>query len=189
MTALGVKRDAIPGFIHESWARIEKPGIYRGQCAELCGIDHAYMPIVVVAKTQAGFDKWVAKQTKEKVKKAPPAKDLTKKQLMTEGKKVYLTSCSACHKPDGSGMPPAFPALIGGDITTGPLNKHITIVLKGKQGTAMQAFGNQLSNEQIAAVITYERNAWGNDSTIKYGKAAGGIVQPADIAKAKEAQS
>lgn len=184
--ALGVKRDAIPGFVHEAWARIDKPGVYRGQCAELCGLNHGFMPIVVVAKTQADFDKWVAKQKKvEGGKPAGPPADMTKAKLMELGKKTYDTSCGACHKPDGSGMPPAFPALKGSKITEGPVADHIHIVLHGKKGTAMQAFGDQLSDQELAAVITYERNAWGNDDKAKYGKDAGGVVQPADIFKAK----
>jgi len=182
--ALGVKRDAIPGFIHEAWARIEKPGTYRGQCAELCGIDHAFMPIVVVAKTQEGFDKWVAQQRATKKAAATTvATKMTKAVLMKEGKKVYLSSCSVCHKPQGEGMPPAFPALKGGKITTGPVSAHIDIVLNGKTGTAMQAFKDQLSNTQIAAVVTYERNAWGNADQTKYGKNAGGVVQPSEVQK------
>lgn len=185
--ALGVKRDAIPGFIHESWARIEKPGVYRGQCAELCGVGHGFMPIVVVAKTNADFKKWVAKETKqETMAEKTPTAAMTKKQLMAKGKKVYETTCAVCHKPDGSGTPPAFPALAGGKITTGRVKAHIDIVLNGKTGTAMQAFKNQLSVEQIAAVVTYERNSWGNDNQQKYGKDAGGIVQPADVAKEKQ---
>jgi len=183
--ALGVKRDAIPGFIHEAWARIDKPGTYRGQCAELCGIDHAFMPIVVVAKTQEDFDKWVAKETKTEAKKPPASGPMTKAKLMALGKKVYNRSCSVCHKAGGEGMPPAFPALKGGKITTGPVAGHIDIVLNGKGGTAMQAFKDQLGNEEIAAVVTYERNAWGNDNKTKYGKDAGGLVQPDQIRKAR----
>ena len=145
-------------------------------------MDHGYMPIVVVATTQEDFDKWVAKQRGQAVasKTKPPSK-MTKAVLMAEGKKVYESHCSVCHKPNGSGMPPAFPALTGGKITTGPVAGHIDIVLNGKTGTAMQAFKDQLSSEQIAAVITYERNAWGNANKTKYGKQAGGIVQPGDI--------
>ncbi len=184
--ALGVKRDAVPGFVYESWARVEKPGIYRGQCAELCGVHHGFMPIVVEAKSEAGYAKWVASKTQAiAVKKAAPAKHLTKQALMQKGEQAYQKVCSVCHKPNGSGMPPAFPALKGGKVTTGPVSGHIDIVLNGKTGTAMQAFGNQLSSEEIAAVITYERNAWGNGDQKKYGKAAGGVVQPADIEKAR----
>lgn len=187
--ALGVKRDAIPGFIHEAWTRIEKPGIYRGQCAELCGVNHAYMPIVVVAKTEKDFEKWVATKNKaaaaKLAKKTAPPRTMTQAELMKMGEKTYMTTCSVCHKANGEGMPPAFPAIKGGKISVGPVAAHIQIVLHGKKGTAMQAFGAQLDNEELAAVITYERNAWGNNDKAKYGKQAGGIVQPAQIAKAR----
>lgn len=106
---------------------------------------------------------------------------MTKAALMTEGKKVYESHCSVCHKPNGLGMPSVFPALKGGKITTGSVVGHIDIVLNGKIGAAMQAFKDQLSSEQIAAVITYERNAWDNANKKQYGKQAGGIVQPEDI--------
>jgi cytochrome c oxidase subunit 2 len=185
--ALGIKRDAIPGFIHEAWARIETPGTYRGQCAELCGMNHAFMPIVVIAKTEAEFDQWVAEQKRSPVTTSTaPAKAMTKDALMSEGEKVYNASCAACHKPDGSGTPPAFPAIKGGKISTGPVAAHLNIVINGKSGTAMQAFKDQLNDEQIAAVITYERNSWGNDNQQTYGKNAGGLVQPADITAAKK---
>lgn len=188
--ALGIKRDAIPGFIHESWARIEKPGTYRGQCAELCGINHAYMPIVVIAKTQADYEKWVASKTQPaETKPSEPAKDMTKAELMALGKKVYLNTCSVCHREDGSGSPPAFPSMRGGKIATGPLDSHINIVMRGKSGTAMQAFAGQLNDREIAAVITYERNAFGNDDQSKYGKNAGGLVQPKAIANARKEAS
>jgi len=184
--ALGIKRDAIPGFIYEAWASIEKPGIYRGQCAELCGINHGFMPIVVEAKTQEDFDKWRAENAPSTTATAPTAAaPMSQDALMSEGKELYNTTCSVCHKPDGSGMPPAFPALRGGKIATGATAGHIDIVLHGKPGTAMQAFGPQLTDEQIAAIITYERNSWGNNDQGKYGKAAGGIIQPAEIAKAR----
>lgn len=174
--AFGIKRDAIPGFIHEAWARVDKPGIYRGQCAELCGLHHAYMPIVVIAKTQADFDKWVAEQTGATAKKEEAPKTLTKEELMTMGKTIYENTCAVCHKPDGSGTPPVFPALKGSKIANGPVADHINIVMNGKPGTAMQAFKNQFSNEQIAAVITYERNSWGNN---------GGIVEPKNVAEVR----
>lgn len=182
--ALGIKRDAIPGFIYEAWASIDVPGIYRGQCAELCGIHHGFMPIVVEAKTQADYDQWVAANAPSN-KPAGPAAPMTQDALMSEGQQLYNTTCSVCHKPDGSGMPPAFPALRGSKIANGPVAGHIDIVLHGKQGTAMQAFGPQLNDEQIAAIVTYERNSWGNGDKSKYGNQAGGIVQPADIAKAR----
>lgn len=354
--ALGIKRDAIPGFIHEAWARIEKPGIYRGQCAELCGMHHGFMPIVVEAKTEEDFQKWVTSQTKvgapteaaapsapapaapaapatqpaapsaptspvtspppptEAPKAtpaptpapvstppaattaappapaagaptpaptttaptpspipapaaptpapaptitpsptpaapvtptapspapapapptpsapapaagaapaaqapqpaaptapttapsqpaaaaapsaaaptppaaAPSAPGMSKDDLIKKGKDVFESKCAVCHKSEGTGMPPAFPALAGSKIATGPLAAHLNRVLNGKPGTAMQAFGDQLSDEELAEVITYERNSWGNDNQQKFGKEAGGLVQPSDIAKAK----
>lgn len=185
MPSLGIKRDAVPGFIYEAWAMIDHPGIYRGQCAELCGVNHGFMPIVVEAKTQADFDKWAAENAPG-VAPAAPAAPMTQDALMSEGKSLYNTTCSVCHKPDGSGMPPAFPALKGGKIAVGSVAGHIDIVVHGKPGTAMQAFGPQLTDEQIAAIITYERNSWGNDDKGKYGAQAGGIVQPADVAKARK---
>ncbi len=203
---LGIKRDAIPGFIYEAWARIDKPGTYRGQCAELCGMRHGYMPIVIIAKTEKDFNQWVAEKTgktlgpesepgpeskpgvkitgsTKKTAAKPKATKMTLAQLMSAGKTAYTKTCAVCHKPDGSGMPPAFPAIKGGKISTGPIGPHIKIVLNGKAGSAMQAFKEQLSAAELAAVITYERNSWGNNDKKKYGKAAGGIVQPADINK------
>lgn len=176
----GVKRDAIPGFIHEEWAKIEKPGTYRGQCAELCGINHGYMPIVVKAVTQEAFDEWVQKA--EKV--APPNAPLptyTMEQLMTKGKALYNTNCSACHQVNGQGMPPTFPALKGSSVAVGhPVSRHIELVLHGVPGTAMQAFEKQLNEKELAAIITYERNAFGN--------LTGDVVQPMDIRAVKKGQ-
>lgn len=178
---LGIKRDAIPGFIYESTAIIQKPGIYRGQCAELCGINHAYMPIVVEAKTDEDFYAWLAekKNTINTVNSASNNNDLT--ELMAEGKLVYQSQCAACHQLNGSGMPPTFPALQGGKVVIGPLARHIDIVINGLPNTAMAAFGDQLTAEQIAAVITYERNSWGNNNQLKYGFQAGGIVRVSDV--------
>jgi cytochrome c oxidase subunit 2 len=179
--SLGIKRDAIPGFIYEAWARIDTPGTYRGQCAELCGVNHGYMPIVVKAVTEEEYNKWIAEQGHQKVVTAQLAsKALTKDELMTLGKHIYETNCAVCHKPDGAGMPPAFPAITHSPIANGPIAKHIDIVLRGKPGTAMQAFGNQLSDAEIAAVVTYQRNALGN--------AKGDMINTNDIkvARAKE---
>ena len=163
--ALAVKKDAIPGFINEAWARIEEPGIYRGQCTELCGKDHAYMPVVVKAVPEPEYQAWVAeKKAKAAEEYELRSKEWTLEELMARGEKVYVASCAACHQVDGSGMPPAFPALRGSAIATGDMAKHIDIVLHGVPGTAMQAFGDQLSEVDLAAVITYERNAWGNDT-------------------------
>lgn len=169
---LGVKKDAIPGFVNEVWTRIDKPGIYRGQCAELCGKDHGYMPIVVEAVSQEKFDGWVADQKRAAAAaEASGTKVWTKEELLTKGKQVYQ-QCGACHGPNGEGVG-QFPKLAGGKIATGPLPAHIDIVMKGKPGTAMQAFGSQLSDADIAAVVTYERNAFGNTT--------GDVVQPSQI--------
>lgn len=187
---LGVKRDAIPGFIHEAWARIEKPGVYRGQCAELCGVGHGFMPIVLIAKDEADYKQWVAEQKGVALKQGnvqeSDNKPSTKAELMTVGEKVYNAACTVCHQSTGLGMPPAFPALKGGKVTTGPVDMHISQVLHGVKGTAMQAFGDQLSDKDIAAVVTFQRNSWGNDDQKKYGKLAGGIIQPTDIAAARK---
>ncbi|MBP7546746.1 MAG: cytochrome c oxidase subunit II [Corallincola sp.] len=176
--ALAVKKDAIPHFINEVWTRIDEPGIYRGQCAELCGKDHAFMPVVVVAKPADEFDQWLAStrdaQAAEQQRQAElAAQQMTMAEAMAEGEAVYLTACAACHQPNGQGLPGAFPALKGGVITTGKVAEHIRIVRFGKPGTAMQAFDSQLTARQLAAVITYERNAWGNNT--------GDLVQVTDL--------
>ncbi len=177
--ALGVKRDALPGFINEAWARIDTPGTYRGQCAELCGTNHGFMPIVVQAVSEDDFEKWVQQQTGQQAQAAAAAtQKMTKDDLMKKGEASYNTYCAACHKPDGSGMPPAFPALKGSKIATGPVADHLHIVLNGKPGTAMQAFGTQLTDDVIASIITYERNSWGNNT--------GDLVQPADVTAARK---
>jgi len=187
--AIGVKRDAIPGFIHESWARIDKPGIYRGQCAELCGLNHGFMPIVIDARSEADYAAWVKA---EKVAATHPGgpvapnAPMTKQELMANGQQVYSRICTVCHQPNGQGMPPAFPPLAGSKIANGPVIDHLHIVLKGKPGTAMQAFELQLNDRDIASVITFERNSWGNGQKDKFGANAGGIVQPADVATARQ---
>ncbi len=169
-----VKRDAIPGFIHESWAIVEEPGIYRGQCAELCGKDHGFMPIVVRAVEQEDYDLWVAEKQAEALEVFNTVgKTWTQDELMVKGEEVYLQHCAACHQPNGQGIPPAFPSLVGQGLAVGPIQNHIDIILYGKAGTAMQAFGQQLNPAEIAAVVTYERNAWGNDMN--------DMVQPKDI--------
>ncbi|WP_051488235.1 cytochrome c oxidase subunit II [Salinivibrio socompensis] len=169
--AFAVKKDANPGFINEAWTNIDKPGIYRGQCAELCGKDHGFMPIVVIAKPQAEFDAWVqetalAQQQAREEEQRLLDMDMPMDELMALGKKVYDSRCGMCHQSEGQGMPGVFPALAGAEIATQPdrLVDHIDIVVNGKAGTAMQAFGPQLSLKELAAVVTYERNAWGNDT-------------------------
>lgn len=175
---LGMKKDAIPGYVNEMWFRIDEPGIYRGQCAELCGKDHGFMPIVVVAKEQAEYDQWVAKQQQGQAAAAAESeREWTRDELMARGEEVYNSNCVACHMANGEGLPGTFPALKGGAIATGPVAGHIDIVLNGSAGTAMAPFGAQLNDADLAAVITYERNAWGNDT--------GDVVQPADIKAAR----
>ncbi len=170
---LGIKKDGIPGFINEMWARIEQPGVYRGQCAELCGKDHGFMPIVVKAVSDEEFSSWVKEQKQLAVASAADAtKTWTKEQLLERGKSVY-SQCAACHGPTGQGVPGVFPPMAGGKITTGPLDAHLNIVMNGKPGTAMQAFGNQLNDVDLAAVITFERNAFGNNT--------GDVVQPSQV--------
>lgn len=179
--SFGIKRDAVPGFVHETWATIDKPGIYRGQCAELCGVGHGFMPIVVEAKTEEDYKAWLDEQKAQKdQQKAAASKTWTDNELMELGEKTYNSTCAVCHQTNGQGMPPTFPALKGSAIATGPIADHINIVLNGKPGTAMQAFSNQLSASELAAVITYERNAWGNDTNDH--------VQPSDIVAAMGAQ-
>jgi cytochrome c oxidase subunit 2 len=172
--ALGVKRDAIPGFVNESWFYAEKPGVYRGQCAELCGKDHGFMPIVVKVVSQADYDSWIQQQKGAAAASAQEdTKTFTMEELMTRGEAVYAKSCAACHQANGAGLPPAFPALKGSPIAMGDVAAHIDIVANGKPGTAMAAYKNQMSKADLAAVITYERNAWGNNK--------GDMVQPSDI--------
>jgi cytochrome c oxidase subunit 2 len=173
---LGVKTDAIPGFINEAWTNINEPGVYRGVCAELCGQDHAFMPIVVEAVTPEEFDKWVvAQKQKAFADTASATKTWTREELMTKGKQVFQT-CAACHGANGEGVGP-FPKLAGSKIATGPIAAHVNIVLRGKPGTAMQAFGPQLNDADIAAVITYERNSFGNKT--------GDMIQPAQVKAAR----
>ncbi|MDO3387740.1 cytochrome c oxidase subunit II [Gilvimarinus sp. SDUM040013] len=174
----GVKRDAIPGFTNDSWAVIEEPGVYRGQCAELCGKDHGFMPIVVEAKSDAEYRAWLD----EKKAAAAALAELTEKtftfdELYAKGEEVYNRSCAACHQANGEGVPGAFPSLKEG-ISVGPIQNHIDVVVNGVPGTAMQAFGEQLSEVDIAAVVTYERNAWGNNM--------GDLAQPLDIYNHKQ---
>ncbi|GAA0565502.1 hypothetical protein GCM10009098_37020 [Rheinheimera aquimaris] len=176
--AFAVKKDANPGFINEAWTRIDEPGIYRGQCAELCGKDHGYMPIVVIAKEPAEFDKWLAGEA-ERIAKAKAeeqellAMNMSLEELMSVGERTYTAYCAACHQPSGEGLPGIFPALKGSSIALNDKPAHIDIVLHGRAGTAMQAYAKQLSLKEIAAVITYERNAWGNST--------GELVQAADV--------
>ena len=178
--AFGVKQDAIPGFIRDTWFKAEKEGIYRGQCAELCGKDHGFMPIVVEVVSAEKYSAWVGEQKKKLSAAADdPAKTWDLAELRARGEKVYAANCVACHQANGMGVPNAFPALAGSKMVNGPKAEQIAMVLNGKQGTAMQPFGKQLSDVEIAAVITYTRNAWTN-------KAGENLVQPADVKSARK---
>ncbi|MBQ4839515.1 MULTISPECIES: cytochrome c oxidase subunit II [Pseudoalteromonas] len=173
-----VKKDANPGFINEAWTRVNEQGIYRGQCAELCGKDHGFMPVVVEARSPEDFDVWLAdaKQAKADAMQAEAASvgaTLSKDELMATGEKVYMAYCAACHQPTGLGLPGVFPAMKGSAVVNGELKAHIDILVNGRPGTAMQAFGKQLTLTEIAGVITFKRNSWGNDTQE--------VVQPGQI--------
>ncbi len=171
--AFGTKQDAIPGFLRDTWFRAEKTGVFRGQCAELCGKEHGFMPVVVRVVSQEDYSKWVGDKKQALVAQADdPNKKWSLEDLKARGEKVYAANCVTCHQVSGKGMPPAFPPLQGAKLVTGPKSGHIDMVLNGKPNTAMAAFGKQLSDTEIAAVITYGRNSWGNQA---------GEVQPAEV--------
>jgi cytochrome c oxidase subunit II len=175
--AFGVKQDAIPGFVRDAWFKAEKVGTFRGQCAELCGKEHGFMPIVVEVKSKDDFAKWVAEQKKLATAAADdPARVWELNDLVARGEKIYAANCAACHQATGKGVAGAFPALDGSKIVTGPKAGQVALVLNGKPGTAMTAW-KQLSDTDLAAVITYTRNSWGN----KTGEA----LQPAEIKAAR----
>ena len=192
---LGVHQNAIPGFVKDAWFTVEKAGTYRGQCGQICGKEHGFMPIVVEAVPQEKYDAWVKDQkarmpppapaeaaapAPDKVAAAAPAEDANKKwtadELKANGEKLYAANCAACHQPTGKGLPPAFPPLDGSKIATGPKAGHIGIVLHGKPGTAMASFA-RLSDPEIASILTYERTAWGNKAD---------AVMPAEVKAARK---
>jgi len=175
------KKDSIPGYINETWTNIQKEGTYRGQCAEICGTGHAFMPIVVEAISPEKYEAWKAEKKLAMAAASAEAsadKTWTKDELMTRGEALYNTNCAACHQIGGEGIPGAFPAIAGSKIAKGDKAGHIDIVLNGKSGTAMAAWGTQLNDLELAAVITYERNAWGNNT--------GDTIQPADVKSARK---
>ena len=179
--ALAAKKDAVPGYINELWFKVDEPGVYRGQCAELCGRDHGFMPIVVEAVSQPEYDAWLASRASgEPMQVASAGKTATDaaqpmsgEALKAKGEKAYLTHCAACHQASGKGLPPTFPALAGSAMLTGDAEAVITQVLKGRN--AMPPLG-YLSDADIAAALTYSRQSWGNDAS---------AVQPADVAAAR----
>jgi cytochrome c oxidase subunit 2 len=177
--AFGVKQDAIPGFVRDTWFRAEKTGTYRGACAELCGRNHAFMPIVVEVKSAEDYKSWVEGKKKEMLARADdPTKEWTVADLTDRGAKVYASNCVACHQATGKGVPGAFPALEGSKLVLGKQEDLIAILLNGKPGTAMASF-KQLSDVELAAVATYSRNAWSN-------KAEDDVVQPKDFSAARK---
>jgi cytochrome c oxidase subunit 2 len=170
--AFGAKQDAVPGFLRDLWFRAEETGTFRGQCTELCGKEHGFMPIVVRVVSQPEYAKWVGEQKALAAKSVEDdTKSFTPVELVSRGEKVYAQHCVACHQATGRGVPPAFPPLAGSKVVTGPEEGQIDIVLNGKPNTAMQSF-KQLSNAEIAAVITFTRNSWGNKAS---------EVQPAEV--------
>ena len=172
---LAVKKDAIPGYVTETWVDLNREGTFRGQCAELCGTWHSRMPIVVESVSKEKFASWMDQQKQVMLASAAEAnvdKTWTKDDLLAKGQDLYNSKCSACHQINGKGLPPAFPALAGSKIATGPIQGHLDIVLNGKAGTAMVPW-NSLNDLELAAIVTYERNAWGNDT--------GDVVQPRDV--------
>ncbi len=186
---LGINQYGIPGFIKDVWFTAEKTGTYRGQCSQICGKLHGYMPIAVVVKSQADYAKWVedakgkwgSKPAVAAAVTAAPAEDVTKKLTMAElkaqGEKVYAANCVACHQSSGKGMPPEFPPLAGSKVVLASADQQINIVLNGKPNTAMVSFA-RLSNTELASVITYTKNSFGNNT--------GTLVQPVDVKAARK---
>jgi cytochrome c oxidase subunit II len=169
--AFGIKQDAIPGFVRDTWFKAEKPGIYRGQCAELCGKEHAFMPIVVEVKTAEDYKKWVEEKKKAMAASADdPNKEWQLADLNARGEKVYNANCAACHQASGMGLPSGnIPALAGSALVNGPRAGVMQILLNGRN--AMPKWG-QLSDTELAAVTSYVRSAWAN--------------KPADVTQPKD---
>ncbi|PQV45855.1 cytochrome c oxidase subunit II [Paraburkholderia sp. BL21I4N1] len=173
--AFGVKQDAIPGFVRDTWFKADKTGTFRGFCTELCGKEHAFMPVVVEVLSADDYAKWVETQkAKMAASQDDPNKTYTMAELMERGGKVYTANCAVCHQPNGKGAG-AFPALDGSKIANGPIAEHVSLVLKGKN--AMPSWAPTLNDVEIASVITYERNSWGNHT--------GDILQPKQILDAR----
>jgi len=174
---IAVKRDAIPGFINETWTKVPEEGIYRGQCTELCGAYHGFMPVVVHAVSREEFDAWMGSKRADKAAQvAASAVDLSLDELMTRGESVYNSQCLACHGAQGEGG--VGKAIAGSAIALGDVGTHLDVGIKGVAGTAMQAYGSQLSDVDMAAVITYQRNAFGNNT--------GDVIQPSDVVNHKQ---
>ena len=195
MPQLGVNQYGIPGFIKDVWFKAEKVGVYKGQCSQICGKLHGYMPITVEVKSEADYALWVKSgQTKwgkgaaltasidnsapkSAVLTEEPTKNFTMVEAKAHGEKVYATNCIACHQLTGKGQPPVFPALSGSKVVQGPMDQQIGVILNGRPGTAMQSFA-RLSDTDLAAVITYTKNSWDNNT--------GKVVQPSDVKEARK---
>lgn len=179
LPAFAIKRDAIPGYIHEAWARPEETGIFRGVCAELCGKDHAYMPIEVHVVEQHEYEEWMAGKRAAAAEIAEAAQQrLSFDELYSRGEAVHARACASCHQADGSGVAGAFPAIVNSPIATGPVEVHIDRVVNG--GVGMPPFGEQLTPVDLAAVVTYQRNAFGNNM--------GDQIQPIDVVNFQQGQ-
>ncbi len=177
-----IKQDAIPGFINTAWTRAEETGIYRGNCTELCGKNHGFMPVVVKVVEKDEYNDWVLAKKEEAIKLAElTEKEWSLAELTERGEGVYQKNCVACHQMNGEGLPPIFPALAGSDIVMFDKDRNVEILMEGVQGAAMQSFANQLSEVDMAAVITYTRQAWGNA-----GNGDGEYVVPSDIVEYKK---
>ena len=177
-----IKQDAIPGFINTAWTRAEETGIYRGNCTELCGKNHGFMPVVVKVVEKDEYKEWVLTKKEEAIKLAElTEKEWSLAELTERGEGVYQKNCVACHQMNGEGLPPIFPALAGSDIVMFDKNRNVEILMEGVQGAAMQSFANQLSEVDMAAVITYTRQAWGNAEN-----GDGEYVVPSDIVEYKK---
>ena len=177
-----IKQDAIPGFINTAWTRAEETGIYRGNCTELCGKNHGFMPVVVKVVEKEEYNDWVLAKKEEAIKLAElTEKEWSLAELTERGEGVYQKNCVACHQMNGEGLPPIFPALAGSDIVMFDKDRNVEILMEGVQGAAMQSFANQLSEVDMAAVITYTRQAWGNAE-----KGDGEYVVPSDIVEYKK---
>ena len=181
MPAFAIKQDAIPGFVNTAWTKVDKPGIYRGKCTELCGKNHGFMPIVVKVVEQSEYDEWVSGKKEAAMKMAElTTKDWTTEELVARGESVYAVNCVACHQTNGQGISGIFPALAGSDIVLNDKDRNIEILMEGVQGAAMNSF-SYLSEVELASVITYTRQSCGNED-----KGDGEIVVPKDIVDYKK---
>ena len=182
MPDFAIKQDAIPGFINTAWTIVDKPGTYRGKCTELCGRSHGFMPVVVKVVPQEEYDLWIASKKEAALRMAELTdKNWTAAELVQRGEGIYQKNCVACHQPNGAGITGIFPALAGSDIVLNNKSRHLEILMEGVQGAAMASYAKQLSEVDMAAVITYTRRSWGNAE-----KGDGEIIVPKDIVEYKK---